>query len=422
MAGSRFSAVVGRISSIVGSALNFGGRRFGTIARVAWLPVVLLLILDMAGVFIYLSIAAGRLISFADVASYVEARGALGQLWGLAWMSHFETMAIVFGALTGIQLILISTFMAPLIRLAGLGETPERDGLRAEFGPDQFRFFVSYLLSFLILPLLLLAPISATAYYVLKYVAEAMQQVYLSFPDPQSLHTVEFVTGSDLIERQGRLWYFLSGIPLAAAAPFALLFWIALTTHFRPEPGERSVGWLARALGALIGGGGVVALIWFGFLDVTKQAANGPAGIYLGIAALVVAMLLYLGVRLLPYAGVAVCRRSLAFAGTFKVTRGWRLIWLIFVVVLIYVLINVVLVGANFAFVWMQSVFEMIYAAADSASRLAHEGEAEKWIYPFFVMTWNLIKILVNVAWAFFSYGVFAGLLGRLYRESEGRA
>ena len=37
-----------RIFSVVGEALNFGGRRMETIARVAWLPLLLSMIATMA--------------------------------------------------------------------------------------------------------------------------------------------------------------------------------------------------------------------------------------------------------------------------------------------------------------------------------------------------------------------------------------
>mgnify|MGYP001384172842 CR=1 FL=1 len=71
------AAVIGRIFSIVGFSLSFGLQRMETILRVAWLPVTLLLVLDMATVFSILSIATGRFISFADVATYGEAQQAL---------------------------------------------------------------------------------------------------------------------------------------------------------------------------------------------------------------------------------------------------------------------------------------------------------------------------------------------------------
>lgn len=422
MAASGSGAVAGRIFSVVGASLNFGGRRLWTIARVAWLPVTLLLILDMGAVFAYLSVATGRLISFADVATFVQAREALAQLWGLAWAARGETMAVIMSVVAVAQLILISTFMAPLIRLAGLGESPATGVVRAAFGPDQLRFIIGYVFSFFILPLLLLAPMGAAGFYVFKYIAEALRQIYAYFPDPESLHAYTVVTAPERLADEGRLWIFTSAIPLAAAAPFAIVLWLALAAHFTPPPGEKSIGVIRRALGALVGGGGFVALIWLGLLEWRNHPVDGSLSVYFAIAALVIAILLYANIRMLPYAGVAVCRRSLAFAGSFRVTRGWRLVWLTLAVVLIFLLINAVLVGVNFGFSMFQSVFAMIYAATDSASRLAGGGESAKWVYPAFLAAWNLIKIVVNVFWAFFSYGVFAGFLGRLYRDSEAGA
>ena len=54
------------VFSVVGEALNFGARRMETIMRVAWLPVVLMLILSMVTLFTYVSLAAGRLVTFEE--------------------------------------------------------------------------------------------------------------------------------------------------------------------------------------------------------------------------------------------------------------------------------------------------------------------------------------------------------------------
>jgi hypothetical protein len=47
------------VFSVAGEALNFGWRRFGTIFRVGWLPLSLMLVFNMASVFLWLSLAYG---------------------------------------------------------------------------------------------------------------------------------------------------------------------------------------------------------------------------------------------------------------------------------------------------------------------------------------------------------------------------
>lgn len=417
-----FGAVSRRIFSIVGSALNFGLRRMETIMRVAWLPVTLILILEMATVFTYLSIAVGRVITFADVATYLEAKQALSVMFGMAWSNDWTLVTQVYFAAGALQLILIAAFMAPLIRFAGLGERPAPGVIRLAFGMDQIRFLVAYLAAFLILPVLVLAPIGATAFYVFKYLSEIMTQLYASFPDPDSLHTVEIIAAPERLAEQGKLWLYRLGVPVAAAAPFALIAWAILVAHFRPRQGAapQSAGLVRRAAGTLIGGAGAVSLLWFYFLDKTPELLRMGNEHLLAILALVVVIIAYANIRALPYAGIAVCRRSLSFAGNGRVTRGWRLVWIMIATAAVFGATFAALALMNFAFGLFGTTLNTLYFATESATRLANGGDAASWVYPTFVWVWNIVKIVVNIFWVFFTYGVFAGFLGRLYRESDG--
>ena len=137
-----------RIFSVVGEALNFGGRRMETIARVAWLPVVLLLIVDMATVFSYLSVIAPQTITFAEVPSFVDARNALVTYAVNGWQNNFNLMLMITLVSLAFQTLLVASFMAPLVRLAGLGEEPGPGLIKIAFGPDQMRYILSSILSF----------------------------------------------------------------------------------------------------------------------------------------------------------------------------------------------------------------------------------------------------------------------------------
>ncbi|MEQ1930446.1 MAG: hypothetical protein ABL957_07920 [Parvularculaceae bacterium] len=415
------AAVIGRIFSIVGFSLSFGLQRMETILRVAWLPVTLLLVLDMATVFSILSIATGRFISFADVATYGEAQQALVMLWSGALMNDRTlTLWVVFGSIA-LQLVLISSFMAPLTRYAGLGERPAPGAMRLPFGPDQLRFILAYLFSFLILPALLLLPMAVTALYVINYISEVLSQYYAAFPNPDSLHTVEIIPATDYYAGQGRLWVYSLGLPVAAAAaPFALIAWGVLFAHFRPRGvREGGGGVLVRAVGSLIAGGGAVGLLWMFLLDQVPLELRAGIEHYVAIFAMAIVILLYGSIRALPYAGIAVCRRSLSFRGNGRVTRGWRLIWIFLALLLLCAFLAAVFFSLNFLFAQAWIALNVLFSATISATRLANSGEEGQWVVPVFLWSWNIFKIVFQMFVTFFTYGVFAGLLGRLYRESE---
>ena len=68
---------------------------------------------------------------------------------------------------------------------------------------------------------------------------------------------------------------------------------------------------------------------------------------------------------------------------------------------------------------WLLQLLTALYQAVASYTRLISSGVTGEWVQPFFVWLWNGFKILANIFWTFFFYGVLAGLYGRLYRESE---
>jgi hypothetical protein len=414
------ATVIRRILSIAGFSLSFGLMRMETILRVAWLPLTLLLVLDMATVFTILSIAVGRFVSFADVASYGEAQQALSALWSTAYMNNGAlTVQVLLGSVA-LQLILISSFMAPLIRYAGLGERPTAGALRLAFGPDQARFIVAYLFSFLLLPAALLAPMAVTAFQVINFLSEVMSHYYASFPDSTSLHTYEIISASDRLAEQGRLWIYSLGVPVAAAAPFGLLAWLGLFLHFRPRGASDGAGAaLRRAIGTLIAGGGVVAVFWLALMDIVPAPLRAGVEHIVAILALVVVIVLYGNIRFLPYSGIAVCRRSLSFRTNGRVTRGWRLLWVVAAVALILGMLGAAFVALNFLFQQAWLAINVLFSATLSATRLANSGEEGSWVLPVFLWSWNIFKILFHMFLSFLSYGVFAGLLGRLYRESD---
>ena len=414
-----------RIFSVVGESLNFGGRRMETIMRVAWLAAVLLLVLNMATVFAYLSVIYGRIITFSDAQTFVAAQTALQALLAAGWMNSPVEMAMVTLSSLAVQYVLVASFMAPLIRLSGLGEAPAPGVLRLPFGADQLRFIVASLLSFLVMAIFVFGPMAATTYFAIRYVLEAIAEIrFAQFPDPDSLHTINVVAAQQVLFDSAHLRGLTHALPLALAAPFAAGFWALLVMHFHPKnrgDGAGAPNVALRAIGVLAAALAIGALIWLCLLVVAGNVSPTSNLSHLfAIAALAGLIAYYVNLRLAPYVGVAVCRRSLAPGATLRVTRGFNLFRLLAVVILLASVIYVVQALINaVAFPALASTVGSLFAATEVYTRFVNGGEPGDWVRPLFVAIWNGLKIVANIFWTFFSYGVVAGYLGRLYRDSE---
>lgn len=422
------------VFSVTGEALNFGGRRMETIMRVAWLPVALLLIVNMATVFAYLSVIAGKLMTFADVSSFQRAQWLLIANSERGWLQAPRAMTAITGINLALQAILIASFMAPLIRCAGLGEKPRPGVVRLAFGPDQLRYIVAGAFSFLFVVVLILAPILLTSFFVLQYIFDALSETMAHFPDPDSLHTIELTTAAESLASRGRAWIYYLALPLTASIPFMLALWALAFLHFHPRnrPSAPTRGNpLLRAVATLfVVGAVVVGAYWLFGEGVVKMFAAArtiesadaasplAAALLLGVAAYLLAG--YFSLRLYAYPGVAVCRKSLGLGGALRVSRGWNIVRILIILIAVagFLLTAQFLINAYFLG-WIRQTIGALYSAVDVSSRLVNSGAQGAWVTPLFVWIWNSVKILANVFWAFFSYGVAAGLYGRLYRESE---
>ena len=424
-----------RMFSIIGEALNFGGRRLELIARVAWLPVLLLLIVDMATTFAYLSAIAGKTITFTDVNTMLQAKQLYAKYAQQGWASAPGKMATIAFVNVAFSIILISSFMAPLIRYAGLGERPRRGLFRMPFGPDQIRFIVAGLASALFIIIIAVLPTAGAGFYVMQYIVDAMSQTMASFPDPESLHTIEFVSSGQAIVNSGGAWVYDFALPLAAAAPFALIVWIIGVLHFHPRnrPGAREGGSLImRAIVVLLVAGALVGS-FYGMLRVSalQSMAQNPqtaslenfsgTGVnsLLIFATITLLLVFYLNIRLFAWPGVAVCRRSLALGETLRVSRGWNLIRLPIVIAALALFLTTAVIVINTLILPMVlSTLNVLFQATETSTRLVNSGVKGEWVLPLFIWIWNFFKIAVNFLWTFFSYGVIAALYGRLYRDS----
>ncbi|NNL88261.1 MAG: hypothetical protein HKP25_04265, partial [Marinicaulis sp.] len=426
------------VFSIVGEALNFGGRKMETIVRVAWLPVALLLILNMATVFAYVSVIEGRLITFGDAGSFARAERHLTQFALKGWSENASAMMQITGVSFILQAILLSSFMAPLIRYAGFGEKPAPGVVRAPFGPDQLRLLAAMLASAFTITALVLIPAAIASFFIVGYVLEIMNAVVVTFPNPESLHTIQLSSYGDSLVAQGLNWIGTIAIPLAAAAPLGLVFWLLLVMHFHPRNrpfAPEGGNFILRAILALIAAGGVSVGAYFllrqqmaqnlgNFLrvnpDLVSSLAGTPVNALLFIFVIVYLIALYFNLRIAAYPGVVVCNRSMASAGTLKVSRGWNLIRLFVVFLTLGLFLSFVSFIINqHILAWIISSLGVLFQAAQVSTRLVNSGVTGEWVTPVFVSVWNAIKIFINIFWLFFTSGVIAGLYGRLFRESE---
>ena len=425
-----------RMFSVIGEALHFGGRRLGLIARTAWLPMLLLLVVDMATIFSYASVIAGRVITFTDVVSFAQVESFAALNISAGWENAPGKIGLIMGVSLVFQIILVSTFMAPLIRYVGLGERPLAGLFQMSFGADQLRFILSGVASSLFIFVVVVLPIAVTCLFIIQYIVEALTQTMASFPNPDSLHTIEIIPAGQGILERGSLWVYDLAIPLVAAAPFAIMMWVISVLHFhprnRPNAGEDSNVFLRSltvlAIGALVGGISFWLLRNAATVSIAAesnvsadavQLAGSPVTSILVFAIVSIFMMLYFNIRLFAYPGVAVCQGSLRLGPTLAASRGWNVFKLpIIIMVLMLFLAVLQLTMSVLILPFLSSTLTLLFHATEASTRLVNSGVKGEWVYPLFVWLGAISKIIINLLVAFFNYGVLAALYGRLYRDS----
>jgi len=416
-----------RIFSVVGEALNFGARRMETIARVAGVPVVLLFVLNMGAAFTALSIANGKILTFKDAiaarVSYDSVFAQALQQASILLQQMSIPMWILAITIAAINVILISSFMAPLIRYAGLGEKPAPGVLQVPFGADQLRYIVASLGSFIFLALLVYSPIGLASYLVMQHINTALAVTYASFPNSESLHTIELVNAAEKLTADGSFWLFDFGYWIATAAITGGILWFVLMLHFQPRGHVRDRRWsnaMVRNLSIML------FLIVGTFLTLFYATNNFDAEIPKStyglsvFAFFAISLAIYANIRVFSYQGIVVCGGSLAPRQTFRVTRGWNLIRIGVILVGVWGITGIVeWVVTTYVFQWLFWALTTLFQATSTYTKIVGQGDVAGWVYPLFAWIWALLKIAYTVFWTFFTYGVTAGLLGRLYRESE---
>ena len=419
-----------RVWAVAGEALNFGGRRFETILRVSWLPLLLILLMNMVTVFVTLSLAVDRPVTFAETGSYANAEANVARLMGQAWERAPGQMLALSCVAFAVNLLLLSSFMAPLIRYAATGVKPDRGLIHTPFGAEQIRYAISSTISGYLPLLLLLGPGLITLYFLNDYISES----YIAFPSENSLHTVKTTSLNDHLSRASELWFAGMAIPMwLLAIPILIPLFLVLYGHFHPRnrPGAANSQTRpllrATSVTALIIAFAVL-LLWLGignlpiFTSVNEYLPQGQTSrlpVTITLTALS-GLLIYFNLRMFAYPGYAVLDRSLGFMSVLRASRGWNLIRMAGLMILF----TLVTVGVQY--VMNISITRIIAPALVnlmgfmiSATRFLNSGFSADWVVPLVQWTWTLTRVLLNIAWMMFSYGALAGLYGRLYVHSS---
>jgi hypothetical protein len=325
--------------------------------------------------------------------------------------------------------------MAPLIRYAGLGEKPPAGLFRAPFGPSQARFLAAGLATGATQIVIGLAPVAIAFALIVATIREAATKIYASFPDSESLHTVDYVAGADALSLRGTLWFYDYGLFAAAgAALFLITFAMLVVHHGRSSDGSaRTLAGRFGAAGATMGFfaaliaaagamyGLLVTLNLSGPLQVMAAVVESPstrAVAFFAFSAFV--FVAYIALRVGAYPAIAVCRGSMAPGGLFALTRGGNIVRLFLsslLLALVLVFMQVML--AMFGFGVVIAAGDAIGQLVASLVRLTFGNEAGAGMERLFIGVAAVAQIGFTLLWTMFANGVIAGYFGRLYRDSE---
>ncbi|MEO1014144.1 MAG: hypothetical protein AAFX08_03045 [Pseudomonadota bacterium] len=425
------------VFGVAGGGLGFAGRRMETIARVAFVPVALILMFDYATAFLVVSVPRGALLTSAELPAGAtlndvnQAAASIVNFGALVLLGLQEKPAMwgtevaprVVGLAAGSALLTLAvaaSFMAPLIRLAGLGERPAPGLLRAPFGASQARYVLAHFVS--LLPLAaVLAPSLVAVNFIGRAIDAAMSKGYALFPNPDSLHTIELVSPEAALTARGEFWLVSYGYLAYLAAIGAFVLFLVAMGHFgagnrpnigSPRPMQRAV-FLAGATLFI-----VAVFTVFSLGGLAGEASQGQIS-FRAFAVGLIILVAYASLRFAPYPGVVACSGSMRPTGLFELSRGWnlfRLAGVFFVVWLVIIGVQIFVEGLILPS--LSAGLNSLLTASDSLSRISNGGERPEWVTPVFVWAWAGVLIVYKFVWLFFTYGVSAGVLGRLYRES----
>ena len=174
---------------VIRESLGFAAHKYDTIARLAWFPVLLILLFGMMFPYLQMSILSDQLVTIQEM-PLGKAKAIIAKNEAYLWQNDPGKM-IGLAALAYIFITIASaSFLVPLMQLAARGENVTHRSLSLAFGPRHWKFVWFSLLTIFGIGMITVLPLTATSYYVTQYVADAMATQYAVFPDSDSLHTI----------------------------------------------------------------------------------------------------------------------------------------------------------------------------------------------------------------------------------------
>jgi hypothetical protein len=426
------------ISAMAGEALHFAARRFETVVRVSFMPLALGMVFSMAAMFSLVSVANGRFLTFADLsdgARYEMVQEAAGQAIVAGVSTGSVPVYLILGLIIIMNAVLVASFMAPLIRYSGLGEKPAAGLLRVPFGAAQARYIGASAATGLSQLILGLAPGALASAYIFGTIQKVASGAYAHFPDPDSLHTVDYVTAADALALRGSLWIYQYGLFAAGAGALGLLIVAILFLHYSKASDGAAMplgSRLAATFGTIALFAATPAILYLGFALLVTLSFDAAIGAFFalfadpaqasmiafGLAAFGVAS--YIAARVAAYPAIAVANGSMKFAGLFRLTRGGNIVRLTAAGLIIALVLLFMQVMLNaFGFNWLLAALFTIGQLAESVTRLAIGDGVASAVASLTAGAVALSQIAFNLLWAMFTYGVAAGFYGRMYRDSR---
>ncbi|NHK27479.1 hypothetical protein FF098_006140 [Parvularcula flava] len=333
----------------VTDAWGFAIHRFSLISRLAWFPILLIILMSLLMPYVLLTILNGRVITITDI-SLADAAAGIAKQQALLWQQHFSTMLALQIVSYVFTTLMYASFLVPLLRYSARGIEPSHRSVVLHIGPRHFKFLGATLLTIGSIFLLLWMPVAVSIFFIDSYVAEALNTKYAVFPDADSLHSIQIVSGLESGFGFAVLKGILQVIAIVAVLYFSLRFF---AVPFFAGVREKSDSYNS------------IKASWM--LTRSWNAAKLACGLMvLGIAIFIVTYIL--NVYVLPLTATA-----------------------------------------------LRAMYSLVFS---SNGLMGTMGQDWQWILDLIEWIWVVIRIVLNLAFLCFVFGIIAGLGGSLVRQS----
>lgn len=187
-----------RIYDTITHTLGFAVRRFETVARLGWLPLLLAALLAMATPYLMLSVSQNRLIGPDDV-SLPLAQKYMGQVMQDLGAHSFPALVFTLIGIYFLMTVLHTSALIPLLRLSARDEVPHQHSFSIHFGWAHLKYAVTSLLSVLGIGGITFVPLIVSSNFIAMSLDAAAAREYAHFPDADSLHRIDMVTGDETL-------------------------------------------------------------------------------------------------------------------------------------------------------------------------------------------------------------------------------